>query len=122
MSNCETNPEVRDIRTSQYKLTEGRSALTVQFTGIFFTPAKNTSRVIKYYCLAIVFPVPQFFTNVVVWPSTTEKQRQVLLQSRLMEVPGTVQKESGVLHLIAKQLDDLSPSLQGKAMHPMTTE
>ncbi len=56
------------------------------------------------------------YTNVVVWPTIAEKQRRVLLQSRLMEVRGTVQKESGVLHLIAKQLKDLSPWLQGMAM------
>ena len=58
------------------------------------------------------------YTNVVVWPSIAEKQRRVLLQSRLMEVRGTVQKESGLLHLIAKQLNDLSPWFQGMAMRP----
>ncbi len=46
--------------------------------------------------------------NVVVWPSASEAQRRPLLQSRLLAVTGAVQREDGVLHLIAGRLRDLT--------------
>lgn len=49
--------------------------------------------------------------NVVVWLQVAERQRQVFLESRLMMVEGTLESESGVRHLIAKRLHDLSPLL-----------
>ncbi len=50
--------------------------------------------------------------NIVVWPRVAEAQRRPLLQSRLLGVSGTIQHESGVLHLIARRLEDLSPWLK----------
>ncbi|MCG6969775.1 MAG: error-prone DNA polymerase [Gammaproteobacteria bacterium] len=47
-------------------------------------------------------------TNVVVWPNVAEQQKKALLKARLLAVTGTVQQEDGVLHLIAKKLEDLS--------------
>jgi error-prone DNA polymerase len=47
-------------------------------------------------------------TNVVVWPNIAEQQKKALLKARLLAVTGTVQHEDGVLHLIAKKLEDLS--------------
>ena len=47
-------------------------------------------------------------TNVVVWPNIAEQQKKALLKARLLAVTGTVQQEDGVLHLIAKKLEDLS--------------
>lgn len=46
--------------------------------------------------------------NIVVWPAVAEKQRPALLSSSLLAVRGRVQKEDGVLHLVAGQLRDLS--------------
>jgi len=46
--------------------------------------------------------------NVVVWPSTAQTQRRALLKARLLAVTGTLQRESGVVHLIAGRLEDLS--------------
>ncbi|WP_455205942.1 error-prone DNA polymerase [Kaarinaea lacus] len=46
--------------------------------------------------------------NIVVWPKVAERQKKALLKSRLLAVSGTVQKEDGVLHLVAKDLQDLS--------------
>ena len=48
------------------------------------------------------------FVNVVVWPSLGEKQRPVVRQAMLMGVVGHVQKSEGVIHLIARELVDLS--------------
>jgi len=47
-------------------------------------------------------------TNVIVWPSLVQRQRRVLLHAGLLAVHGTVQEEDGVLHLIARCLEDLS--------------
>ena len=46
--------------------------------------------------------------NVVVWPSFAEAQRQALLKAQLLAVTGSIQQESGVLHLIAGRLEDLT--------------
>lgn len=44
--------------------------------------------------------------NVIVWPSLRERQRRALLESRLLMVTGTWQREKGVSHLIAERLED----------------
>jgi len=46
--------------------------------------------------------------QVIVWPDLARRQRQLLLQSRLLVVDGLVQREGEVLHLIAKRLEDHS--------------
>jgi len=46
--------------------------------------------------------------NVVVWPATAEIQRKALLKARLLAVTGTLQRESGVTHLVAGRLEDLT--------------
>jgi error-prone DNA polymerase len=46
--------------------------------------------------------------NVVVWPSFAKAQRRALLKAQLLAVTGTLQQESGVLHLIAGRLEDLT--------------
>ena len=42
--------------------------------------------------------------NVVVWSHVYERQRRVLLESRLLAIDGEVQKAEGVTHLIAHRL------------------
>ena len=49
--------------------------------------------------------------NVVVWRDIGERQRRVLLESRLMVVEGRLESAEGVQHLIAARLQDLSPLL-----------
>jgi error-prone DNA polymerase len=44
--------------------------------------------------------------NLIVWPSVAEHQRRALLQSRLLQVNGTIQREGDVLHVIALRLID----------------
>ncbi len=46
--------------------------------------------------------------NVVVWPRHAQAQRQALLKAQLLAVTGTLQQESGVLHLVAGRLEDLT--------------
>jgi error-prone DNA polymerase len=46
--------------------------------------------------------------NLVVWPDVFDKQRKIVMGARLMAVRGIVQKdaEDGVIHLVARQLED----------------
>jgi error-prone DNA polymerase len=53
------------------------------------------------------------YLNLVVWERLAERARRPLLGARLLGVVGVVQKESGVLHVIAEDLFDHS-SLLGK--------
>jgi error-prone DNA polymerase len=46
--------------------------------------------------------------NVIVWKSIKEKQRQTLLQSKLLAVYGQWQREGEVRHLVAQYLVDMS--------------
>ena len=49
--------------------------------------------------------------NVVVWPSLFEKQRRVVLGSAMMAINGKIQREGGVVHLVAQRLFDLTSDL-----------
>ena len=51
--------------------------------------------------------------NVVVWRDLAERQRRVLLQSQLLRVDGHLESASGVRHVIAGRLSDLSQLLTG---------
>ncbi len=51
--------------------------------------------------------------NIIVWSKLGETQRKVLLGAQLMMVRGTVQRESGVLHIVAARLEDYSSMLGG---------
>jgi error-prone DNA polymerase len=49
--------------------------------------------------------------NVIVWPSLFERFRPVILGGRLTQVTGRVQRESGVMHVVAEHLEDISHHL-----------
>ncbi|WP_271408794.1 error-prone DNA polymerase [Pseudomonas sp. Q1-7] len=51
--------------------------------------------------------------NVVVWHDLAERQRRVLVGSRLLQVDGRLESVDGVRHLIARRLHDLTPLLSG---------
>lgn len=51
--------------------------------------------------------------NVVVWHDLAERQRRVLIESQLLQVDGHLESESGVRHVIAGRLRDLTPLLTG---------
>jgi error-prone DNA polymerase len=48
------------------------------------------------------------YVNLIVWRDVAERQRQVLVGSRLMGVAGELQLEGEVMHVIARRLVDLS--------------
>jgi error-prone DNA polymerase len=47
--------------------------------------------------------------NVLVWRALGERRNDVLVNARLMEVRGELQRESGVTHVIARELRDRTP-------------
>jgi error-prone DNA polymerase len=49
--------------------------------------------------------------NLIVWKRVADEQRAALLESRLLEVRGPLQREGDVLHVIAHRLTDLSKLL-----------
>ncbi len=55
------------------------------------------------------------YVNLIVWNSVAEAQRAALLESRLLEVQGKLQREGDVQHVIAHRLTNLS-SLLGDLM------
>ena len=53
--------------------------------------------------------------NIVVWPSLFEKRRRVVLGASMMAIQGKIQREGEVVHLIARQLEDLSGDISALA-------
>ena len=52
--------------------------------------------------------------NVIVWSSLSiQRERRIVLGARLMGVTGEVQREGGVVHLIARKLEDRTALLGG---------
>jgi error-prone DNA polymerase len=51
------------------------------------------------------------YVNLIVWDSVAVAQRAALLESRLLEVHGKLQREGDVQHVIARQLTNLSSLL-----------
>jgi len=49
--------------------------------------------------------------NTIVWPKIYEAFRPVVLGARLVSVTGKLQSESGVIHVVAERIDDLTPLL-----------
>ena len=50
--------------------------------------------------------------NVIVWPSIFERQRRLILSASTIGVRGRVQREGGVIHVVAEALIDLSDLLR----------
>ena len=50
--------------------------------------------------------------NLILWPSVFERQRRLVLTASMIACHGRVQKESGVTHVIAERLTDLSGLLR----------
>jgi len=55
--------------------------------------------------------------NVIVWPKVFERVRPVVLGARYVAVTGRLQQESGVIHVVADQLEDLTHWLAQLAEH-----
>jgi error-prone DNA polymerase len=49
--------------------------------------------------------------NIIVWPKTFERFRPIILGARYVAVSGEVQQESGVIHVVARRIEDLTALL-----------
>jgi DNA polymerase III alpha subunit len=49
--------------------------------------------------------------NVVVWAQVYERFRRAVIAGRLLRVTGRLQREAGVVHVVAEMIEDLSPLL-----------
>jgi error-prone DNA polymerase len=49
--------------------------------------------------------------NIIVWPKAFERFRAVVLGARLVAVSGPLQAESGVIHVVAEKVEDMTPLL-----------
>lgn len=49
--------------------------------------------------------------NVVVWAKIYERFRRAVIAGRLLRVTGRIQREGGVLHVLAEEIEDISPLL-----------
>ncbi|MGH8171350.1 MAG: error-prone DNA polymerase [Steroidobacteraceae bacterium] len=49
--------------------------------------------------------------NIIVWERVGDEYRRALVESRLLEVHGELQRQEGVMHVVARQLIDRSPLL-----------
>ena len=50
--------------------------------------------------------------NLVVWPSFFESHRAVVMASRMLACAGRVQREGDIIHIVVKELYDLTPWLR----------
>jgi error-prone DNA polymerase len=50
--------------------------------------------------------------NTIVWPKTFEAYRPIVMGARLISVTGKLQNESGVIHVVAEHMADLTPLLR----------
>jgi error-prone DNA polymerase len=49
--------------------------------------------------------------NIIVWPDLFEAQRRILMTSSFLLVEGRLQKASGVVHVVAERVFDLTANL-----------
>ncbi|MEL6424446.1 MAG: error-prone DNA polymerase [Pseudomonadota bacterium] len=57
--------------------------------------------------------------NLVVWPKVMEAYRKVIMQARLIDIRGTLQRSEGFIHVVATHLVDRSDALDGLANDPV---
>ncbi|MGZ9719150.1 error-prone DNA polymerase [Rhizobium miluonense] len=49
--------------------------------------------------------------NAIVWPKKFEKYRAIVMGARLVKIRGRLQSESGVIHVVADHIEDMTPAL-----------
>lgn len=55
--------------------------------------------------------------NVVVWAKLYEANRRAVIAGRMLRVTGRLQREAGVVHIVAEQIEDISHMLDA-LLHP----
>ncbi|MCA9294837.1 MAG: hypothetical protein KDA20_13600, partial [Phycisphaerales bacterium] len=57
-------------------------------------------------------------SNIVIWRKVYDRFRRAIMSGRLLKVTGPLQREGIVVHVIAENIEDLSPRLTGLG-HPL---
>ena len=60
--------------------------------------------------------------NVVVWAKIYERFRRAVIAGRLLRVTGRLQRDAGVVHVVAETIEDLSPLLDRLLLPGFRTE
>ncbi|WP_081532098.1 OB-fold nucleic acid binding domain-containing protein [Rhodovulum sp. P5] len=55
--------------------------------------------------------------NVVVWAKMFQRHRRAVIAARLMRVTGRLQREAGVTHVVAEDIEDISHMLDELLQH-----
>ncbi len=58
------------------------------------------------------------YINLIVWEAVAKRWRRALLNSKLLGVSGTIQRQGDVLHVVARRLDDYSRLLGSLTTRP----
>jgi DNA-directed RNA polymerase len=58
--------------------------------------------------------------NVIVWRKIYERFRRAVIAGRLLRVTGRLQREAGVTHLLADEIEDISPMLDALLDEPLS--
>ncbi|SMH52794.1 OB-fold nucleic acid binding domain-containing protein [Maritimibacter sp. HL-12] len=56
--------------------------------------------------------------NVIVWHQAYERHRRAVVAGRALRVTGKLQRESGVVQIVAEVVEDISPMLDRLALPP----
>ncbi|MGE0063085.1 MAG: error-prone DNA polymerase [Xanthobacteraceae bacterium] len=60
--------------------------------------------------------------NIIIWPRVFETFRPQVLGARLVSVTGALQNEQGVIHVVADNIEDLTPMLRRLSEDPVPAE
>ena len=97
----------RHVQTAM-ELAEMRNESRVHVAGIVTTRQRpGSARGVTF----VTLEDETGYINLIVWRGLAERQRRILLESRLLGVHGTVQREGDVLHVVARRLEDYSALL-----------
>ncbi len=50
-------------------------------------------------------------SNIIIWPKVYDSCRRAIIAGRLLRVTGTLQRADGVVHVIARRIEDISAML-----------
>lgn len=57
--------------------------------------------------------------NIVVWPKLFERYRRAVIAGRCLRITGRMQREGGVVHIIAEEVEDISWMLDELLLPPI---
>ena len=59
--------------------------------------------------------------NIIVWRKMYERFRRAVIAGRMLRVTGRIQREAGVTHVLAEEIEDISQLLDTLLAEPLPT-